>query len=96
MGFRLGFATGFGVFIVVGCCGASVGTYLFVLAAGVGSDNKSQSPAMKISEPGIAKIGWRALKIFTFTKYQKETIIRKIPSRSLGTKFIFQSPSIFL
>jgi len=62
--FRLDFDVGFGVGSVKGavtgcvaCTGVSAGMYMLVLVAGIGGDNKSQSPVMKISEPGIAKIG---------------------------------------
>ena len=61
VGFRLGFDTGIGVASAAGsvaaCTGFSIGMYVLVLVVGVGSESKSQSPAMKIIEPGIAKTG---------------------------------------
>jgi len=55
--FCVGFDTGVGVASVAACTGVSIGMYALVLVVGVGSESKSQSPAMKIAEPGIAKTG---------------------------------------
>lgn len=61
VGLRLGFDTGIGVASAVGfvaaCTGVSIGMYVLVLVVDIGSDSKSQSPVMKIIEPGIAKTG---------------------------------------
>jgi len=60
-GLVLDFFVGFGVGSITGCAfactGVSAGVYVLVLVVGIGSDSKSQSPATKIIEPGIAKTG---------------------------------------
>lgn len=88
-------------FVGVGVIGAAgvtgvVAVIVAVVVLVVAGDSTSQSPARKITEPGIVRIGLSASKNIRFTMYQTETPIRKIPNLFSGRMSILQSLAVLL